>query len=482
MKNLSKTRITEFIEEEFWLLLGLCILFGFFLVIPFIMNPSQPAIGLQIVLNGIVVSVLYAILAMGFSLIYGIAKQLKLSLGAYYVVAAYTMYFLLEAVKITPGSFPLLKISTNKINVDGVILWVLVILPILLIIGILIFMWTVFEKREFLLMVVSVLASGGGFLFIQVFLEGKVLEKNLVEGLYISLAVILLGLAAWYLELPKREIAIGVAFLGVSIPILMYIVYLNVIYISLMIIAVMLTACFAMISDRYLLDKVRKSHVNVMIVTFAVALFVQNFIQIVYFPFKGKKLVPFGPEDRTLHGIVPLNEILVFFGARISYLRIISVVFSIIALILLYAFIWFTRTGMALRAVAQDEEAAALAGIDIRKITAIVSGVGMGLIGFAAVLTSSFSASPQWSPYMGWWVLITCIAVVTLGGMGSLPGSIIAAFIIGYAETISGSITTIIPIIDVPFNSLSPVIPFAAILLVLIFKPEGILGTKEELE
>lgn len=83
---------------------------------------------------------------------------------------------------------------------------------------------------------------------------------------------------------------------------------------------------------------------------------------------------------------------------------------------------------------------------------------------------------------MGWWVLITCIAVVTLGGMGSLPGSIIAAFIIGYAETISGSITTIIPIIDVPFNSLSPVIPFAAILLVLIFKPEGILGTKEELE
>jgi branched-chain amino acid transport system permease protein len=138
--------------------------------------------------------------------------------------------------------------------------------------------------------------------------------------------------------------------------------------------------------------------------------------------------------------------------------------------------------GKALRAVAQDEEAAALAGIDIRKITAIVSGVGMGLIAFAAVLTSSFSASPQWSPYMGWWVLITCIAVVTLGGMGSLPGSIIAAFIIGYAETIAGSITTIVPVINVPFNSLAPVIPFAAILLVLIFKPEGILGTKEELE
>ncbi len=482
MRNLSKTRLTEFLQEEFWLLFGLGILFGFFLLFPFVMNPSQPAIGLQIVLNGIVVSVLYAILAMGFSLIYGIAKQLKLSLGAYYVIAAYTMYFLLEAVKIVPGSFPLLKISATKINIDGIILWALVLLPVLLTIVILLFMWTVFERREFFLIVVSTIVSGGGFLFIQVVLEGKLLDKNLVEGLYISLAVLLLGLATWYLELPKREIAIGVTILGVSIPILMYIVYLNVIYLSLMIIAVMLTACVAMMVDKFLLDKVRASHVNVMIVTFAIALFVQNFIQIVYFPFKGKKLVPFGPEDRTLHGIVPLNDVLVFFGARISYLRIISVVFSIVALVLLYAFIWFTKMGMALRAVAQDEEAAALAGIDIRKITAIVSGVGMGLIAFAAVLTSSFSASPQWSPYMGWWVLITCIAVVTLGGIGSLPGSIIAAFIIGYAETIAGSITMIVPIVNVPLNSLSPVIPFAAILLVLIFKPEGILGTKEELE
>lgn len=83
---------------------------------------------------------------------------------------------------------------------------------------------------------------------------------------------------------------------------------------------------------------------------------------------------------------------------------------------------------------------------------------------------------------MGWTVLISCIAVVTLGGMGSLPGTIIAAFLIGYAETIAGSMTMMIPVLEVPFNSLSPVIPLLAILLVLIFKPEGILGTKEELE
>ncbi|MFX0014080.1 MAG: branched-chain amino acid ABC transporter permease [Promethearchaeota archaeon] len=529
MNDQTKTRLFEFLQEEFWLLISLIILFIFFLVFPFVLNLSQPVIGLQIVLNGIVVSVLYAILAMGFSLIYGTAKQLKLSLGGYYVIAAYAMYFLLEAVKINvPVKSPILRITATKVNIDGFLFWAIALLPIIVSMIILLFMWTVFEKRAFFLVLISTIISGGGYILVKV-LGGiiiekdlgtlieknllevnitKLLERNLVDGFYISLAVILLSLAAWYLELPKREIAVGTAILGLIVPLMIIVdltyeefginkllevvplfgsligklITLPVVYLALMVVAVMLTACLAMMSDRYLLEKVRKSHVNVMIVTFAVALFVQNFIQIIYYPHNGKRLLPFGPEDRTLHGIVPLNDIIVFFGARISFLRIISVIFSILLLFLLYAFIWFTKMGKALRAVSQDEEAAALAGVDIRKITAIVSGVGMGIIGFAAVLTSSFSATPQWSPYMGWWVLITCIAVVTLGGMGSLPGSIIAAFIIGFAETVVGSMTTIIPVLNVPFNNLSPVIPFAAILLVLIFKPEGLLGTKEELE
>ena len=489
MKNQTKTRLIEILQEEFWLIFGLGSLFMFFIIFPFILNSGEPAIGLQIVLDGVVLSVLYALLALGFSLIYGIAKQLKLSLGGYYVIAAYAMYFLVEAKKIVPGTVALIKISKAGINIDGLILFVIFSLPIILIIVILLFLGTVFKKRELILLITSTIISGGGYLLIQVVLKGKLLERNLMEALLISLAVLLLSLAAWYLELPKREIALGGVILGVLTPVLLYTIYAPVVYLALMTVAVIFTALLAMISDRFLLDKIRASHVNVMIVTFAIALFVQNFIQIIYFPFNGKKLIPFGPEDRTLHGIVPLTETLVlnlnFIGwgkVHIPYLRIISVIFSIIILILLYGFIWFTRMGTALRAVSQDEEAAALAGINIRKITAVVSGVGMGIVGFTAVLTSSFSANPQWSPYMGWWVLISCIAVVTLGGMGSLPGTIIAAFIIGFAEAITSSMTMTIPILDITFNSLSPIIPFAAIVIVLILKPEGLLGTKEELE
>jgi branched-chain amino acid transport system permease protein len=240
-----------------------------------------------------------------------------------------------------------------------------------------------------------------------------------------------------------------------------------------MISAVMFTACIAMLSDRYLLDKVRHSHVNVMIVTFALALLLQSIIQIMFFPKNGNELVQFGPEDYSLPAIVSISKIFRIYGALILEVKVVAFLFVLIAVILLYLFIWKTRMGIALRAVAQDEEASALTGINIRKTTAIVSGIGMGLIAFASVLTSPFAVT-LWNPYMGWWILILSIAIVTLGGLGSLPGSIVAAFIIGYAEIIVSSIPA--------FAELSSVVPFIIVFIVMIIKPEGLIGEKKELE
>ncbi|MFX0052059.1 MAG: hypothetical protein ACFE8U_12320, partial [Candidatus Hermodarchaeota archaeon] len=284
MKNLTKTKITDFLHDEFWLLFFLGSLFAFFLLFPFaysILTFGDASIGIQIILNGVVISVLYAILAMGFSLIYGIAKQLKLSLGGYYVIAAYSMYFLLEAKQIIPGTVPLIDISDSSFKMEGLLLVGLFLLPIVVIIVILLFLWTVFKKSEFLLLLASPIVSGGGFIVIKIVIQGNSSSIGLIiiEGIYIGLAVILIGFAAWYLELPKREIAVGAVILGISLPLLMFLINLNIVYLALMIVAVMFTACLAMLSDRFLIDKIRHSHINVMIVTFAIALFVQNFIQ-----------------------------------------------------------------------------------------------------------------------------------------------------------------------------------------------------------
>jgi branched-chain amino acid transport system permease protein len=255
------------------------------------------------------------------------------------------------------------------------------------------------------------------------------------------------------------------------------------VFISLAILSILFTASLAMLSDRYLLDQFRASGINTLIVTFALALVLQSLVHVFYFPKDGNQLVVFGAGERVLGTIIPKKSIDIF-GASIRNIRIIALVLSILAGIILYLFIWFSKTGMALRAVSQDEEAAALAGIDIRKTTAIVSGIGMGLVAFAAVFTSSFAATPWWAPQMGWWVLIMAIAVVTLGGEGSLPGSVIGAFIIGYTEILIASApgTTLLLGATVYYQSLSVAVPLVIVLIVMIFKPEGLFGEKPELE
>ncbi|MHA1221164.1 MAG: branched-chain amino acid ABC transporter permease [Candidatus Heimdallarchaeota archaeon] len=462
MKSLSEllpdnvtNEFNDFLEKEKLLIISLFLIFAAFLIFPFAYHGNFET-ALQIIILGAILSSLYAVLALGFSLIYGIAKMFKLSLGGYYVLGAYSMYFLLETVKISP-SVSLLK------DFDGVILISLVILPLILSLILFIFFWRTLNKKEFLLLVLAFIITVIGIF---------VWAGGIVESLYAGASTLLLSGTIWYLELSNRIVAIGTFLFGLSI-LIFSVLGLPTVYITLMIIAVLITASLAMLVDRYILDQVRSSHVNTMIVTFSMALILQSIIQIVSFPENGKIMSQFGPEDRSLMSIVPKASVNIF-GALIDNIRIVSLLAAIIACILLYLFIWFSKMGTALRAVSQDEEAASLAGIDIRKMTAIVSGIGMGLIGFAAALTSSFSARPLWNPFMGWSVLIIAISVVTLGGMGSLPGSIIAAFIIGYIEVIVSSIPE--------YASFSVVIPFVVIILVLIFKPEGLLGTKKELE
>ena len=462
MRNLSDilpdnvvNEFNEFLDKEKVLIISLFLIFTGLFIFPFVYHANFET-ALQIIILGAVLSSLYAVLALGFSLIYGIAKMFKLSLGGYYVLGAYCMYFLLETVKISP-SLSILK------DFDGVILLSLAFLPLLLSLVLLIFFIRILNKKEFLLLMLAFFLSVLGiFTFV----------GGLVGSIYAGASTLLLGGAIWYLELSNRTVAIITILFALAI-LLMSAFGLPAVYITLLVLTVLITASLALIVDRYLLDQVRESHINTMIVTFSMALLLQSVIQIVYFPENGSILAQFGPEDRSLMSIIPKASVNIF-GALIDNIRIISLLAAIIACIVLYLFIWFSNMGKALRAVSQDEEAASLAGIDVRKMTSLVSGIGMGLIAFAAALTSSFSARPLWNPFMGWSVLIIAISVVTLGGMGSLPGSIVAAFIIGYIEVIVSSIPE--------YASFSVVIPFVVIILVLIFKPEGLLGTKKELE
>ncbi|MHA2328754.1 MAG: hypothetical protein ACXACR_09575, partial [Candidatus Hodarchaeales archaeon] len=205
---------TDLIKKQKNLLIGLAIYFVACIVFLFLTTDITNAI--YTIIQGAMLSALYAILAMGFSLIYGVAKQLKLSIGGYYIVGAYAMLYLVEIMKIEP--------SFNITNLDDLFLLALTLLPICLITIILVVLWTVLNRTEFLLIFLSPVIAC---------ISVIVLRGNYVEGLYIGGALSTLALAGWYLELPKKQTTIGIFILGLLVPALL-IIGAPVGYLSLM--------------------------------------------------------------------------------------------------------------------------------------------------------------------------------------------------------------------------------------------------------
>jgi branched-chain amino acid transport system permease protein len=130
-------------------------------------------------------------------------------------------------------------------------------------------------------------------------------------------------------------------------------------------------------------------------------------------------------------------------------------------------FISKAKIGKSIRAVAQDREAAMLMGINADRILMLTVALSAFLVGVAAVL---YVPASTLIPYMGWSTLLISFSVVILGGMGSVPGSILGAFVIAYARNFCTFF------IDPAFAELVPLI---IILAVLTIRPRGLLGKKE---
>ena len=151
---------------------------------------------------------------------------------------------------------------------------------------------------------------------------------------------------------------------------------------------------------------------------------------------------------------------------RIPYQRLFSITVSVAALVVLWYFLTRTRLGWALRAVSQDREAAALQGISSVRISMIAIGVGAGLAGLAGALIAPLT---NINPHMGHNVIITAFIVTIVGGIGSLPGAVIASVLYALFHTfvttyISGTIATISGLL--------------IMVLILIVRPTGIMGQK----
>lgn len=150
----------------------------------------------------------------------------------------------------------------------------------------------------------------------------------------------------------------------------------------------------------------------------------------------------------------------IFSSAELTIVLTTAVVMLILTLVIRY-----TKIGIAMRATAQDRKMAMLAGVDVNRIISITFIIGSSLAAIGGVLIASHIG--QINFYIGFLVGIKAFTAAVLGGIGSIPGAVLGGFFLGWVESLATGYVS---------SDYEDVFAFALLVLVLIFRPAGILG------
>ena len=217
--------------------------------------------------------------------------------------------------------------------------------------------------------------------------------------------------------------------------------------------AIALVALFGVVIEKIFIRPLRHSQLGVLMITLAISLVIEQALFLI-----------FGSEYRNVPAFIQSK--VTIGGIDIAGQRLLTVAVAVVAIGALYLFIQRTRLGSAILAISQDAEAAKYMGIPSDRIFSLVMAISAALAALAGVLAGPFLSV---QPTMHLLPIMKAFAIVIVGGLGSIPGSIVAAMMLGYAETIvaytiSGSWTEIVSVL--------------ATLLMLVFRPAGIFGKR----
>jgi branched-chain amino acid transport system permease protein len=199
-----------------------------------------------------------------------------------------------------------------------------------------------------------------------------------------------------------------------------------------------------------------------LITAIGASLFWQYFFRGLY----GSSLIPF-PEFEMFKGKVE------FFGLDFQKADIVVIVTSVVVMIGLHQFVQRSKTGRAIRAVAEDKDAATLMGIDVNRTITITFVIGAAMAGIAGVLYAVVFRQLAFT--MGVIPGIKAVTAAVLGGIGSIPGAALGGLFVGVIEAV-GPPLFLEGLGVAGAHQLKDVIAFTMLVLVLIFRPQGIIG------
>ncbi len=233
----------------------------------------------------------------------------------------------------------------------------------------------------------------------------------------------------------------------------------------ILLVAVIVAVGVALLTERVAYRPLRKAPRLVPLITaIGASFFWQYFFRGLF----GSALIPF-PEIEVLQGRWYI------FGLDFLISRIVVMVVAMVSMVALYLFVQRTKTGRAIRAVAEDKDVAALMGIDVDRTIAITFAIGAGMAAMAAILFGIVFRQVHF--FMGFVPGIKAFTAAVLGGIGSIPGAALGGLFLGVIEAVGPPL--FLEGLGLPgAHQLKDVIAFTMLVLVLIFRPQGIIGEK----
>jgi branched-chain amino acid transport system permease protein len=221
-----------------------------------------------------------------------------------------------------------------------------------------------------------------------------------------------------------------------------------------LVIAAVTIGALGMLVERALIRPFRDDEMSAMIATLAISLIIQNGV-----------IMLWGPAPRAMPDIVQGTLVLGPFSFPWSRLLVIAVAALVFAAF--WLFMQRTRIGRAMRAVAQDREAALVQGIRIDVIYPLAFGMSVALAALAGALMGPiFSVSP----FVGLTPMLKAFVVVILGGLGSVAGAVAGGLLLGLIESFTATV----------FGSLvSDILQLVLVIAILLVRPAGLLGQPE---
>jgi branched-chain amino acid transport system permease protein len=226
-----------------------------------------------------------------------------------------------------------------------------------------------------------------------------------------------------------------------------------------MVAGVILVTFLGMFSYRFFINPIREHEGAVLIATIALAMAFQEIMTILF---------------TSSYLSVPslIKDYFILAGVKVFYQQILTFCVALVVMSVLWVILLKTRLGLAIRSTAQDREVANLMGINESQIAMITMGMSVGSAAFTGAIVVPLTVL---DPFMWMHPLIMMMAVVVLGGLGSLKGSFIGAYILGFAEALV--------VFLVPAGAfLKGSVALSIMILVLLIRPEGLFGVTFEEE